>query len=462
MMARNAPKSASPWANRTLLFVERFCFFVTVVMLALSGVQAYRAIRAHDESDYQRMKQSVLKQEEAISSIRNLLNQSQMIVRDFLLSSGSDRYAALNGQLKALPGLAEATLTRVEQSAAIGKPEMDEIRRRWKVWYELLQEPLSWSETTARERGLHFLTRELALVRRPLQQTFNRLENTDTEQLKDLDENRSTSQRQSVRLLLELASIALFFAIAYGGTVHLKIRNLSREHLRQVEETNRHKADLERLSARLLEIHETERKSLSRELHDGIGQILTALRVEISLAASLVLHSETQQRLHRACRLADEAIQAARNAALLLRPSLLDDLGLEAALCKHVEDFSCRTGVEANIIVEGLRDDLPDAIKTCVYRVAQEALNNCQKHSCARRVDIRLTQVDTGLKLVVTDDGIGFDLNGNNKARGIGLIGMRERAAGVGGSVSVDSPRPGTQVVLSVPFERGSTNPNQA
>jgi hypothetical protein len=140
--------------------------------------------------------------------------------------------------------------------------------------------------------------------------------------------------------------------------------------------------------------------------------------------------------------------------AVLLRPALLDDLGLMPALQFLVEDFVTRTGLACELIEEGVEEHLPDAAKTCVYRVVQEALHNCEKHSNASNVRVEVTQTDGLLTAAIEDDGRGFVVAkaAHTSRMRLGLMGMRERAAIAHGSLAIDSqPDHGTRVVLRIP-----------
>jgi signal transduction histidine kinase len=219
---------------------------------------------------------------------------------------------------------------------------------------------------------------------------------------------------------------------------------------------------LAQLSARLLTIQEEERKNLSRELHDGVGQIITALKMELGrLKASDSDLANT--RLDRARALADEALRTIRNVSLLLRPTALDDLGLEAALQWHVEDFSKRTSIHGRLDC-AIDDDqsLPEAVKTCVYRTVQEALNNCEKHAGANDVVVSVRQDSRGITVSIVDDGRGVQDHGTSDA-GLGILGMRERAGMLGGSFSFESePGRGARVTFFVPVARSQAEDSVA
>jgi signal transduction histidine kinase len=145
---------------------------------------------------------------------------------------------------------------------------------------------------------------------------------------------------------------------------------------------------------------------------------------------------------------------------MLLRPSLLDDLGLEPALQAQTEEFARRTGTRCDLDSTGLKDDLPASVKTCAYRVVQEALRNCEKHSQATRVSVRVVQDPGKLTVEVTDNGIGFAPleQGRRSPFHLGVLGMRERASALGGTLATESsPNYGTVVRLEVPLEQPPT-----
>jgi signal transduction histidine kinase len=136
--------------------------------------------------------------------------------------------------------------------------------------------------------------------------------------------------------------------------------------------------------------------------------------------------------------------------ALLLRPSMLDDLGLTAALEWQGREVSKRTGMLVDTVEENVSDNLPDEYRTCVYRVVQEALNNCSKHAYAKHVQVVVRQEPDHLFVTIEDDGKGFD---PKRGRGMGLVGMQERVSQLGGDLSVESdPTRGTKLRIGLPL----------
>ena len=192
------------------------------------------------------------------------------------------------------------------------------------------------------------------------------------------------------------------------------------------------KGELQQLSARLLEVEEEGRRRLSRELHDEIGQTLALLQIEISHAQAMLAAqpAAARERLQRARELAERTVQTVRNISVLLRPALLDDLGLVPALQFQLEDFLRRSGIACEFVEEGVADHLPDSVKTCVYRVVQEALHNCEKHSGARKVRVAVRQLPDCLVAEIEDDGRGFAVNQQRMPRRTAASGCWAFASG--------------------------------
>jgi signal transduction histidine kinase len=201
---------------------------------------------------------------------------------------------------------------------------------------------------------------------------------------------------------------------------------------------------------------EDERKHLSRELHDSVGQILTAVGLQLRALRSTALPSDQRQiLLDETCHLNGEALRLVRDLAMGLRPALLDDVSLVTALEWQARQFSRQTGASACLEPGGDLEDLPEVHRTCIYRCVQEALTNCAKHARAKSVRIVVSASAGSVKVIIEDDGIGFDL-GRSSGIGLGLLGMRERVAEVDGKLSVMSRQHrGTVLTLEIPVPGG-------
>jgi PAS domain S-box-containing protein len=214
------------------------------------------------------------------------------------------------------------------------------------------------------------------------------------------------------------------------------------------------------LARKVLVAQEEERARISRELHDELGQLLTAVRYELGwvqrhLAAP---SAEATRAFDSAVGLVERSAEELRHICKRLRPTVLDDLGLEPAVRQLIEDFAEWTGldIEQEIALDEEAAPLPVEVTICAYRVVQEALTNVSRHSAAQRVAVRLVQRRAELVATVYDDGRGFDGAELHAIESTGMTGMRERANLVGGRLAIRSePFQGTRVELVVPLASG-------
>ena len=253
------------------------------------------------------------------------------------------------------------------------------------------------------------------------------------------------------RTLLKMG-ITMGVGIGLAAFTVRRTLQMEKELQQRYDEGSRAHQELQELSARLLAAQEEERRNISRELHDEVGQSLSALLMEAGNAAARVPADSTEIRRHvdSIKRLAEASVQVIRNMSLLLRPSMLDDLGLVPALEWQAREVSKRTGLRVQVSADENADDLPDEHRTCIYRVVQEALHNCARHAQARSVTVEVRQEPSQILLSVEDDGHGFDAR---RVRGLGLVGMEERVHHLGGALRVHSrPGHGTTVAVVLPL----------
>ncbi len=212
---------------------------------------------------------------------------------------------------------------------------------------------------------------------------------------------------------------------------------------------------LRRLSAAIIDSQEKERRAIARELHDELGQMLTALRID-AVWQSEKLETYDPALIDRSremCKLIDRSIDEVRAIALRLRPGILDDLGLQAAVEWLVNDFEKRSGVVCTLKTETI-PVLHNVAATAFYRITQEALTNIVRYANAEHVDVQLSLTTDHLQLAIKDDGCGFDESQLLETQGLGLAGIRERAALIGAEVNISSiPKQGTTVILLLPLK---------
>lgn len=210
-----------------------------------------------------------------------------------------------------------------------------------------------------------------------------------------------------------------------------------------------------RLLRQLMAAQEDERARIARELHDGVGQALVSLAVGLTTVTGAVIDRELRERVQRLKDVASETLDEIRRLAQGLRPTVLDDLGLAAALARLTEVFTRVHRVRADFLVPADRiDRIPTEMESAVYRIVQEALTNVAKHAHARTVDVVLEVTDRSVRVSVTDDGVGFATADRSATEvGLGLSGMRERAVMLGGTCRVESALGlGTTIDVDIPI----------
>jgi signal transduction histidine kinase len=222
--------------------------------------------------------------------------------------------------------------------------------------------------------------------------------------------------------------------------------------IKQNEEPHEHFRDL---SAYLQAAREEERKTIAREIHDELGQALTTIKLELSLLQEEVLHdaSAATDRIHSMKERVDETIQTVKSIITKLRPGLLDDLGLTAAIEWQANDFQKRTGIVCEVSMNPEEMNINQEISTDMFRIFQETLTNITRHSGATRVIVHLDQTDHSLELQVHDNGRGITFEETNDPKSFGLIGIRERAQYWRGSVEIEGKAGfGTTVTVRFPL----------
>ncbi len=234
------------------------------------------------------------------------------------------------------------------------------------------------------------------------------------------------------------------------------------EHRQLFEKVQKSQDRLRAVSRRLIEVQEEERRSLARELHDQTGQSLTSLLLGLRSLRKMPTLKEAQARASELRKVTVEALEGVKRLAKGLRPGVLDDLGLEAALRHLTEEFALASGLQVDLHVHGLDSaHLSPQVELTVYRIAQEALTNVTKHARAKTVSVILNASTSDLSLIIEDNGRGFDINATSlpdkATTHMGLHGMQERAALLNGDVQIESkPGQGTTVYAKIPLGAGA------
>jgi signal transduction histidine kinase len=444
---------AVAWTKRAAL---RTGYGAVIAVLVLSAIEAYR-IQVSVSQQHLEIYRRFVEQDEALSTLRRNLWLAGNRVRDFFIDPTPSSGDELSKNMLALQAENDRAL-RVLAGYPRYRSVVPQLRASLGEFWAVV-EPLPRTMLHAtREEEMGFLAREVVPRRGELYNALRDLTLADQRMLQDSQGEFAGTRRRAAGRLLLMLGVGLLLSILVARLSLRHAENLEREADRHFAEVEQTRGELQRLSARLLEIEEEGRRRLSRELHDEIGQTLALLQIELSRAQAFPASPPAALREHldRAHALAERTVQTIRNISGLLRPALLDDLGLVPALQFQLEDFLRRSGIVCEFVEEGVADYLPDPVKTCVYRVVQEALHNCEKHSGARKVRVSVRQFPEALVAEIEDDGTGFQMNDQHRpvrSAGFGLLGMRERAGNAGGSLIVDSaPGHGTRIALRIPL----------
>ena len=449
---QDEPRSTGHQTRRLLLIG----FGGLLFLLAISGVNAVSVLGRIQTSNEQ-IRQGYMKRDLILEELRADLYLSGTYVRDLLLEPDPSRADLHRLELKDTRERVELRIAAYR--ALISGSEripFEQFNKEVTSYFDSFQPALEWSPSQRRQLGYSFMQTSLLPRRMTLVQLADQIGQLNQKQLNAGSEQvRALFARfRSNLIVLVSATLLIGLLLAYASIRRiLRLERLSAQS----------RSDLQQLSARLVEVQETERRALARELHDEVGQALSALLLAIGNAAATISakeHPETRSQLLDTRRLAEKTVAVVRDMCLLLRPSMLDDLGLLPALEWQAREVSrtesIRVSVQADSALEGLSDDQ----KTCVYRIVQEALRNVTRHAKAKHVQVALTENESALHLTVKDDGVGFT---PEREKGIGLLGMEERVKRLDGTFQVlSTPGGGTTIDVDLPLLHYVSNTNSA
>ena len=388
--------------------------------------------------------------ESRLRRVRSSLHLSGILARDYLLDTATPA-SEYRSRLVAYHHESEQMIAELEP-LLLREPDTQQYRelRRQLDEYWRAYAPL-FDGTTQIDR-YSFLRREIVPRRDAVMQISAEIEAINNRTLHAQQDAAAARQRELHQYQTATLAASLTLGLAVAIIAVIRIRVLEGRSEEQHGRTEQAEQELRRLSNQLVRMQEEERKSLSRELHDELGQMLTALRMEIGHAerAQALGSPAFAQTLAESKALVDRMMRMVRDLAMGLRPSMLDDLGLEPALAWQAREFSRRYNVPVDLSVDGDLERLPDPQRTCVYRVVQEALTNCAKHSAATEIEVKVVRQRTRLDVSVRDNGIGMASKAGHK--GLGLTGIKERVKDINGATSIETrPGGGTVVHITLP-----------
>jgi signal transduction histidine kinase len=383
--------------------------------------------------------------------LRSDVHLSGIYIRDYLLDTDREEGPEYRQHLTELRQNHADNVKRLRRLLPADAVRIDTLEKRLDEYWQAFEPLFEWSAYEKVMRSGRFLRREV-LPRREavlaITKDIEQLNNTNLTAQRAEVARRLVSFREDLHRRL-WRTLLLGLVVAFVAVVRLRMLERRSERQRLHAEQAEH--EMRQLSQQLVAAQEEERKKLTRELHDHVGQMLTALRMELGRAGRTRDSAEAQhvQAIAEAKRLVDTILRSVRDLVMGLRPSMLDDFGLQPALEWLVRDFRRRSGISIDLTLGGELDTLPDLYRTCIYRIVQEALTNCARHAQAKRVEVAVRLAENTLSLDVFDDGVGIDPDG---ARGMGLLGIEERVRELHGRVEIHRRDPkGTAISVTMP-----------
>jgi signal transduction histidine kinase len=436
-----------------------------VVAVALSGlllviVASVLAIRTKTQAIYSQLDALNDRHRQVESRLRRLrgdVHASGIYVRDFLLDSSrenADEYREHLAQLR------QANITTLSELASFVGPDEDarvrSLRANLTDYWEGFEPLFGWTAGQKLALSPSFLRREVLPRRNAVLGIAQEIEAFNNDSLSRQRSDIAVNERELRRYLDLVLWVSTLAGMLVALTAVVRIRVLERRSEEQRERAAAAETSMRQLSQQLVKAQEEERKNLSRELHDHVGQMLTALRMELGTAERSrgTAGQGFGQAIAESKRLAETMLRTVRDLAMGLRPSMLDDFGLKPALEWLARDVARRCDLRVDLTVDGELEPLPDAHRTCIYRVVQEALTNCARHARATRVAVAVVGRPASLELSVADDGVGADLSAPRA--GLGLLGLDERVRELGGTLEMESrPGHGTTLRVTMPVPPG-------
>ena len=397
--------------------------------------------------------------EARLRRLRSDVHLSGIFIRDYLLDPDRSQVAAYRQELTRLRASHAAAIVELrELTREQGRPQIEHLASRVDDYWEAFDPVFDWNLLQKLLQSAAFLRREVVPRREAVLGIAHEIE-----QLNDANlaaQRAAVARRQQdfhdeIRRVLWW-TIGAGLAVALVAVLRLRVAEARSEQ--QQARAEGAEAQLRDLSHGLVGAQEDERRKLSRELHDHVGQMLTALRMSLVRADRAEAADRRASALADARTVTDELLQTVRDLSLGLRPSMLDDFGLTPALEWLVRDTQRRSRLAVRLVVSGPAATLEDEVRTCVYRIVQEALTNCVRHAAARQVEVVVGVDGREVAVEIRDDGRGMPEG--ERRHGLGLLGIEERARELHGSFVVETSRGGgTRLRVRIPLRSVEQEP---
>jgi signal transduction histidine kinase len=440
--------------TQQLLFIGFGGLLLLLAFTGLNALSVLTRIQTRNES----IRKDYFNRDRILEQLRSDIYLSGTYVRDLLL----ERDPSLGDtHRKELDDARLRIDTNVSAYQRILRGEertpFQQFTREVKEYFNSLRPALEWNAAQRQEFGYAFMKNSLLPRRMVIVRLADQISQVNQKQMNEGDKQVAILFGDFRRSLIVLLVLTLIGGTLLAGGSIYRILRLERVSGQRFDEVEQARGALRHLSARLIEVQESERRALSRELHDEVGQSLSALLLGLgNVAAILPADSggDARVQLFDLRRLAERTVAVVRDMSLLLRPSMLDDLGLIPAVQWQAREVSRTKNIAVQVQADTLPEDIPDEYKTCTYRIVQEALHNVIRHARAKSVRIHLGPHGDNLLLTIQDDGQGFV---PEREKGVGLLGMEERVKHLHGSFHVGSTRgTGTLIRVELPLSENS------
>jgi signal transduction histidine kinase len=437
---KNVPQSIWP--------VSVFGLGFLLIIMGLSGVASIQETR--------RIHQQILAVEDTyrhienvVESIRSDTSRVAVLRRDRLLERNASNsvYAVQLAALHAKTGRSLVQLKSLRPQHSSGPVERLEtaLEAYLKTVGDEFQQPPA-------EAKAHFMDDGFGSETMPIFAIAEELGKLNEENFESRRRDLSQSVVNLQNDIWETMLTALVLGVIIAGASVFRISSLEQESAVHQNASELAEERLRHLSQQLVSSQEQERKALSRELHDEIGQLLTALRMELG-NLERGRWGQADPHLDQAKKLAESTLRTTRDIAMGLRPAMLDILGLGPALEWQTREYSRRYNTPIRLEVDGDLRDVPDPHRTYLYRIVQEGLTNCARHAQAKNIHVKLEDSSGKVSVLVEDDGVGFDQH-SGVAYGLGLLGITERVRELCGQLSIQSePGKGTRIAVVLPLK---------
>jgi signal transduction histidine kinase len=396
--------------------------------------------------------------DEVLLTIAAQVLLGSVYLRDAFLDTRPDAHQLYRAEVQNARAQIDRALVRYvpDADATVEREHWTRLRAELQEYWDATMPVLTPEPARNPVQALAMLNDQVIPKRRTIIEISEQLRTLNKDAFQREERTIASLYRDLRRQIWTLSVVALVLGVGvavgatrYAGGLESVIRA---QHVDDVERQR----ELERLSTQLVHAQEDERRTIARELHDEIGQALTAIKIELSVAQrSLETAGHSPDSLAEARSITDRALHAVRDVSQLLHPTMLDDLGLANTLTWYLRGFARRTGIRADLTQDRMDVRMSPHIELGAYRIIQEALTNVAKHAQARTCRVFVQRLSHSLLLTVEDDGVGVDLtrrSAPDSRRGLGLVGIRERVSGLGGTFQLEGTiGKGTRLTVELP-----------